>query len=108
MTPQQRRPWTAHGLSRYHIASVALLIVGCGVLSAAQTLAVLQGRVFDASDAVLAGAAITIKDTATGLTVGVRSDPEGHYSVGAIPAGTYTVTVSASGFRTEIIEELSV
>ena len=53
-----------------------------------------------ASGAVIPGAVIGVRDDSTGFAVSVRTDLEGRYHVAAIPAGTYTVTAEASGFRT--------
>ena len=74
----------------------------------AQTTAVLQGRVVDESGAVVLAAVIRVRDDSTGFAVSVLTDLEGHYHIAAIPAGRYTVTAEASGFRTEIIEALDV
>ena len=71
-------------------------------------MAVLQGRVFDASGALLPGARVTMRGDWTGFAVSVRSGPDGRYSIVAIPAGTYTVEVEAIDLRPEIIEELIV
>jgi hypothetical protein len=71
-------------------------------------MAGLQGRVFDASGAVLPGAAISVRDGSSRFAASVRTDSAGRYHVAAIPAGTYAITVEASGFRTDVIEALSV
>jgi hypothetical protein len=84
------------------------IVWGAHVQTIAQTLASLQGRVFDASGAVLPGALISLQDHATGFNASVRSDSNGRYNVAAIPAGEYAVTVEATGFRAERIEALTV
>ena len=71
-------------------------------------MGVLQGRVFDASGAVLTGAVINVRDESIGFGASVHTDFEGRYFIVAIPPGTYTVAAEASGFRSEIIEELNV
>ncbi len=76
--------------------------------SRAQTMATLQGRVFDDSGAVLAGATITVRDPSTGFGVAVQSAADGRYFVTALPAGTYSLRVEMSGFRPAAIEELVV
>ena len=53
----------------------------------AQTLAALQGRVFDASGAVVPGAVIRVENGSTGFDVSVRADAEGRYYVLAVPNG---------------------
>jgi signal transduction histidine kinase len=59
----------------------------CAAPSDAQTTAVLQGRVFDPSGALLPGAAIDVRDDSTRFDVPVQSDREGRYSVSALPVG---------------------
>lgn len=69
----------------------------------AQTFAsVLEGTVTDSSGAVLAGATVVVK----GGTVqrGATTDAQGYYRAVALPAGTYVVTVSHTGFKTKVLE----
>ena len=63
---------------------------------------------FDASGAVVPGAVIRVRNEANAFELSVRADAEGRYYVTAIPNGTYTVTATATGFRTERIETLVV
>jgi hypothetical protein len=74
----------------------------------AQTLAGLQGRVFDASGALIPNAVIRVRDESTAFELSARTDADGRYYIAAIPNGTYTVTAEATGFRTERIEALNV
>src|SRR3954466_2743877 len=70
--------------------------------SPAQTTnAVVVGDITDAQNAVVAGAKIDVKDTATGVTRTVQSDQSGQYRVFPLLPGTYDVTVSAPGFRSK-------
>ena len=61
----------------------------------------------DASDSVLPGAAITVRDESKGFTLDALTDDDGRYHVAAIPVGVYRVTVEAEGFRPELIEKLT-
>jgi hypothetical protein len=72
-----------------------------------QTMAALQGRVSDSSDAALPGASVKARDVATGLTSVAAANAEGRYQLPAITAGTYQVTAEARGFRSERIESLT-
>ena len=83
------------------IAVLFVAIVQAAMLADAQTLASLQGRVFDASGAVVPGAVIRVQDQATGFDASVRTDSDGRYYVVAIPAGQYSVTAEATGFRAD-------
>jgi hypothetical protein len=72
----------------------------------AQSDATLQGRVLDASGALIPGATISVRNDATGFARSVPTDDEGRYLVAAIPAGSYQVTVSATGFKSAVVEAL--
>ena len=73
----------------------------------AQTMAVLQGRVLDASGAALSGASVAVRNPATGFHSTTTSDGQGRYHVPAIPAGAYQVTAEAPGFRSVRIDALT-
>ena len=70
-------------------------------------MAALRGRALDASGAVITGASITVQDQSTGFVRAVATDSQGRYHVEAIPVGTYDVIAGATGFRTEIVEQLT-
>ncbi len=56
---------------------VITLLLCTSILVGAQTFAVLQGRVVDASGAVVPGAVIRVRDDSIGFAVSVRTDSEG-------------------------------
>ncbi len=85
-----------------------LLVLGTARVSGAQIMAALEGRVFDESGRVLSNATISVRDGSTNYTASAHTDPEGRYYIGAIPPGTYTMLVEAPGFRTAIIEALTI
>ncbi len=77
------------------------------VPASAQTYAVLQGRVFDSSGAVLPGATITVRGPLTGFVGSDSTDAQGRYHITGIPAGSYQVTAVANGFQSAVIEDLT-
>jgi protocatechuate 3,4-dioxygenase beta subunit len=84
--------------------TLATTLVLCAAVPVrAQTLAALQGRVFDTSGALVAGAVIRVLNESIGFNASVRADSEGRYYVFAIPNGAYEVTAEANGFRAERI-----
>jgi Carboxypeptidase regulatory-like domain/TonB dependent receptor-like, beta-barrel len=100
-----RARWQVTG----HRAAMVVLVVLCASPPVqAQTTAVLQGRVVDQSGAVIPAAVIRVRDDSIDFAVSAVTDLEGHYHIGAIPAGRYSVSAEASGFRTEVIEALDV
>src|SRR5438034_3763867 len=70
------------------------------------TTAPLSGTVVDASGAAIPGASVTVKNQATGATYQAVSGDKGNFTVPALQAGTYTVTVSLSGFKQAVIEDV--
>ena len=62
----------------------------------------------DASGAVISGANVTVKNVNTGLERTTQTSADGSYSVPELPIGTYTVTVSQSGFQTSVTTNVMV
>jgi Carboxypeptidase regulatory-like domain/TonB-dependent Receptor Plug Domain len=81
---------------RLSIAVVLALISG---FASAQDTASLTGTIRDPSGAVVAGAIVSVKNTANGLVREVKTNSAGEYLAAALPPGHYEITVSASGFR---------
>jgi len=88
------------------------LIALAGVLAvpaAAQVLyGSLLGTIEDATGAVVPNAKISITEKATGFTRDATSDASGNYSLLSIPAGSYTVKVTANGFKSLTRESVGV
>ena len=59
-----------------------------------------RGVVKDASDAMVAGATVTVRNQATGIQLSVTSDANGSYIVSHLTPGTYSITVALAGFKT--------
>jgi Carboxypeptidase regulatory-like domain/TonB dependent receptor/TonB-dependent Receptor Plug Domain len=62
--------------------------------------ATISGTVTDASNAVVPGTQIVIRDTATGISRTVTADASGFYTVPNLQPGNYELSASASGFST--------
>ena len=60
--------------------------------------ATLSGRIADTSGGSVAKANVTIANVATGFSRSVQASDGGEYSIPALPAGDYTVSVEFSGF----------
>jgi Carboxypeptidase regulatory-like domain/TonB dependent receptor len=73
-----------------------------------QSSAVLQGRVVDQNGSVVPHTRISARNTATNLERLGETDGDGNYQIAALPVGNYRVEVKAGGFKTEIVERLSV
>ena len=66
------------------------------------------GTVTDPSGAVVAGATVVVKNLGTGLERTTQTSADGSYSLPELPIGTYTVTVTQSGFQTFVANGVTV
>ena len=83
--------------------AVALIFVApasaqSGKTGGDKTKASVTGIVTDQTGAVLPGATATVTN-GTGLTQTATANDHGEYSIGGLPAGTYSLTVSAPAFK---------
>jgi len=67
--------------------------------SRAQETGSITGTVRDASGAVVPDAEVKVTSSAIGLTRVVNTNGDGDYLAGALPAGTYQLSVSSKGFK---------
>jgi outer membrane receptor protein involved in Fe transport len=72
----------------------------------AQTTSNIEGTVKDPQGAVVAGANITAASSSPAVERTTKSDENGFYRIAALPAGTYAVTVSGSGFANSTFQNV--
>ncbi len=84
------------------IAVVAALafVASSVVLFAQETTGGLQGTVKDASGAVISGAHVVVRGTTMAGEKALDSESTGYYRFANLPPGTYSIQVSAKGFKT--------
>lgn len=90
---------------------LATVCLACGLyLSvAAQTVTgSMEGRVIDQAGAVIAGAAVVIRNVETGQERSAITNAEGFYRAPFLPLGLYRVTASSQGFANVIQENIQV
>ncbi len=68
----------------------------------------LVGNVSDASNAGVPGATVKITEVQTGQTRDLETNSSGGYTLTTIPAGTYDVSVSKTGFRNFVASSIVV
>jgi hypothetical protein len=66
------------------------------------------GTVTDASGAVVSGASVKVHNMNTGLDRTTQTSADGSYTVSELPIGTYSVTISQSGFQTSVTNSVAV
>jgi hypothetical protein len=79
-------------------ALFAMLFVIPADAQTARISATLEGTVTDSAGAVIPGAQVTLRDTATNQTRAVQTDERGSFRANELPVGTYEVRVEQSGF----------
>jgi hypothetical protein len=76
---------------------LVLSLLGCPALAQIATTS-LRGTVVDPSGAVVGGAQVSLLQSSTGFHAEHTTSANGEYSFAQIPPGSYSLTVSASGF----------
>lgn len=97
-------------ISRSFLSIVCVLFLAA-VAAFAQsqaTTGLIQGTIVDPNGAVVNGASVNVKNTETGFERTVSSNSDGFFSAPLLPLGKYTVTVTASGFSSSVLENVNV
>jgi hypothetical protein len=76
--------------------------------SAQQTLGAINGTVTDASGAVVQGASVKARSTATNLEVTAQTKNDGSFSISDLPIGAYELKFAKDGFETAVYPQLGV
>src|SRR5579863_2364392 len=83
------------------LCALGVLVMFLSVSAMAQTTAstgTIVGTVTDPTGAVIGGAKVSIRNTATNQEIPLTSNSAGSYNSGALEPGTYKVQVTAKGF----------
>jgi len=87
------------------------LVFGVGAFTPAgraQTTSTIEGSVTDRQGLAVAGAEVRLAGDTVGFDKTTVTDGSGNYQLGAVPAGTYKLTVSHSGFGTKAFKSLEI
>jgi Carboxypeptidase regulatory-like domain/TonB dependent receptor len=97
---------------RFDLRKVLVVLLTALIFSlpshAQQTLGAITGTVTDSSGGVVGDATVTALNVATNLEVVAHSKSNGSYLLPDLPAGTYKLTITKGGFKTETHTEIIV
>jgi len=94
----------------FRLMSLILFIatLSLPVLGQISSTSSLSGSVVDPNGAVVAGATVTVKNNGTGAEFKTVTANNGTYTIPALNAGSYTVTVSATGFKQAVVSDVQI
>src|SRR5271154_2261224 len=94
-------------VSRATFTGVLLWLVSTALAGWAQVdTATVVGTIRDSSGAVVPNVTVTATETDTGVKLTVKSSTEGNYVLTPLRIGRYSVSAQATGFQTEIRENI--
>jgi hypothetical protein len=83
--------------------SIIFLSAGSALAQAQASTADLSGTVVDPNGAVVAGATVTARNSATGIERTVTTTSDGTYQIIGLPPGEYQITAEAATFKKVVI-----
>jgi outer membrane cobalamin receptor len=89
---------------KHLLVGVTAFLLGA-VTAEAQIFGTVRGNVHDPQQAPMIGVTVTLKAHSSSFTQQTQTDERGDFTLSAIPAGSYTVTIEHQDFRT-IAQEL--
>jgi hypothetical protein len=92
------------------IVVLSLLFLSCSRILQGQTVTsgTVIGAVTDSSGGVVAGASVTLHNTATNESRTLTTNASGDYVFPSVTPGSYTLTVTAKGFKVSSVSEFHV
>jgi hypothetical protein len=97
-----------HGVQRLLSAACLVLFVAASAWAQGGATSTISGVVKDSAGGVIPGATVVVTSNATGTKFEGATNTAGGFSVPALDAGIYTVTVSLEGFKTAEITDVRV
>src|SRR5215813_12550374 len=92
------------------LMGVAIIAAAFDLLTFGQsgTTAPLSGAIIDPNGAAISGASVIVKNEATGAEFKVTTSSSGAFTVPALSAGVYRVTVEAQGFKKSVVTSVQI
>ncbi len=91
------------------LMAAVVVVAGAAVSAHAQGsfFTSLSGTVVDTSGGVIPGADVRVKNNGTGAEFNTVSASDGGWTIPSLPGGVYSVTVSLMGFKTAVLNEVT-
>lgn len=80
---------------------VLLFVLCTGAIFAQTTSGSISGNVLDQQESVIVGATVTVTEVGKDYSLTAVTDEKGFFAFPVVPPGTYNVTVTADGFKTQ-------
>ena len=91
------------------VRSLVVCVILMSAVVVGQTFrGTILGTVTDPSGNLVAGATVKVKNTGTGQERTATTSADGSYAIAELPIGTYSVTVTLSGFQTSVTSKVDV
>ena len=87
---------------------LALIVMTATMLMAQTFRGTILGTVTDITGAWITGGKVTVRNLDTGLERTTQTSADGSYAIPELPIGTYTVTISQTGFQTSVASAVQV
>ncbi len=86
----------------------SILVLGSIAAIGQVATSTLSGSVLDPSGAVVANATINVKNIGTGVEFKTTTASNGTFSVPQLAAGMYTVSITATGFKQAVVQDVKI
>lgn len=106
MVAMLRQRKLRHNIPVMTVLTTILCLTPWGYLHAQLDQGSITGVIQDSTGAAIPNAQVTLTNIDTGLTLRTRSDASGVYTFSPLKIGNYSVTASASGFKTTTQEHI--
>jgi hypothetical protein len=93
---------------RFIFVAALCLLFASGAAAQTAPTGTLTGSVLDPTPAAVVGAQVHVVDDTTGKTYDTTSGADGAFSIGNLPAGTYTVTITKEGFKKAVYKNVKI
>jgi hypothetical protein len=99
---------TASSARIVFLLGTALLLICAVPVHGQQSVGNIHGTVTDSTGAVVVGAQVTLLNAQTGLSRTAQTNGAGQYNFFGLPIGTYGLTFSKAGFKSEVHSDIPI